>query len=82
MGLYLVSAREFLSKQLSNSMEEIVVEGRSGYSKIYHYDYSTNEFGVIKSRGNISSYYKPKKRFEIWEKFIEEEGEKNEKKKI
>ena len=78
MGLYLVSASEFLSKPLSNSMEEIVVTGSSGYSSISRYDFSTNEFGVINPRGNISTYYKPKKGASEWEKLIKSEGVKNE----
>lgn len=75
---YLAAANNFLSKPLSKSMEEIVVEGRPGYSKIYRYDYSTNEFGVINSRGNISSYYKPNKGLEMWESTIKEKSEPNE----
>lgn len=75
---YLAAAHDFLSKPLSESMEEIVVEGRPGYSTISRYDYSTNEFGVINSRGNISTFYKLKKGAENWEKYIESNGIKNE----
>ncbi len=75
---YLVAANEFLSKPLSESMEEIVITGPNGYSVISRYDFSTNEFGVINPRGNISTYYKPKKGIKDWEKIIEKDGEKNE----
>ena len=76
--LYVLAASDFLSKPLSESMEEIVVTGPSGYSSISRYDFSTNEFGVINPRGNISTYYKPKKGASEWEKLIKLEGVKNE----
>lgn len=78
MGLsekeYAKKAYDFLSKPLSDTMEEMSVEGRPGYSKTYRYDYSTNEFGVINPNGNISSYYRLKKGANQWENMIKDEG--------
>ena len=79
MGLsereYLRETDAFLSKPMTESMEEIVIECRGG-RKIYRYDYSTNEYGVINEHDNAGTYYNPEKGAEEWESIIKAEGKK------
>lgn len=70
---YKADAVEFMSKPLSETMEELEVDGKVG-RKIYRYDYRTNEFGVINSRDNVSTYYKPDKKETFWEGVIRDYG--------
>lgn len=80
MGLsereYRRKAHVFLSKPMTESMEEIVVSGKpgSGRRKIYRYDYATNEYGVINSHDNAGTYYYLDRGSEDWEHIIETEG--------
>lgn len=67
-------AIEFMSKPLGENMEEMMVEGRKGYYDRYRYDYSTNEFGVVNSRGNVSTYYKPTAKEKDWERLVDKHG--------
>lgn len=62
---------EFLSKPLSENMEEIIANG-----KRLRYDYSTNELGVVNPDGNMSTYFWPDEGHKFWEGRIRELGSK------
>lgn len=70
---YCNMAVEFLSKPLGANMEDLHLDN----GKRYRYDYSTNEYGVVNSRGNVSTYYKPREKEKAWEEEVKKFGKRN-----
>lgn len=70
---YKAKAVEFLSKPLGAGMDEMIT--KDGHR--YRYDWNTNEYGVVNTRGNVSTYYKPKEKGEYWKRKVKDNGRKN-----
>ena len=60
---------------LTDNMEEMVVEGRSGYYQVYRYDYGREILGIARNGEEISSCYKFGS--DDWERLIERNGRKD-----
>ena len=69
---YKESAVEFLSKPLKGSMDEMTTD--DGHR--YRYDWKTNEYGAVNTRGNVPTYFKPKEGSEYWKDKVNEHGRK------
>lgn len=66
----------FLSKPLTKTMEEIDIEDLDGNVKIFRFDYDSEEFGVIGSGLQTSTYYPMK--ISDWEDIVKRNGKKRE----